>query len=217
MREREKHNKSSAQSPYITTPATASYVNNQDNGKNTSADNATAHVIDSASRRRSSARRPSVTGARRRSSANQQSATGNGSHGGDGGSDSTDTTNRRERLETSITSDDGHECPVSPTQARAAIRGLISPLMSDGLVGHLGSDACLFAWDQAVIGGFGVMLPRIAAMVVVAAREKLEACGTFSMMMEALLSHTHLVSVRMGITISLPAGSYIPINRFDFL
>ncbi|CAN0365334.1 unnamed protein product, partial [Pylaiella littoralis] len=38
------------------------------------------------------------------------------------------------------------------------------------------------------------MIPRVAAMVVVAAADKLEACVTFAVMSEALLSHAHLVS-----------------------
>ncbi|CAB1117541.1 unnamed protein product [Ectocarpus sp. CCAP 1310/34] len=83
---------------------------------------------------------------------------------------------------------------VTESQARVALWALLEPLVTMGLVGHLGADACLFAWDQAVIAGFGVMLPRVAAMVVAAAADKLEACLTFAVMSEALLSHAHLVS-----------------------
>lgn len=86
--------------------------------------------------------------------------------------------------------------PVNPDQARSALWALLHPIVSVGLVGHLGAEACLFAWDQAVIGGFEVMLPRITAMLLVAAGDKLEACGTFSTMSDAFLSHVHLVSVR---------------------
>lgn len=87
---------------------------------------------------------------------------------------------------------------VSESQARSALHALCLPLVRVGLVGHLGADATLFAWDQAVITGFGVMMPRVAAMVVAAAAEKLEACATFVVMSEALFSHAHLVSVRGG-------------------
>ncbi|CAN0048640.1 unnamed protein product, partial [Ectocarpus fasciculatus] len=83
---------------------------------------------------------------------------------------------------------------VTESQARVALWALLEPLVTVGLVGHLGADACLFAWDQAVIAGFGVMLPRVAAMVVAAAADKLGACLTFAVMSEALLSHAHLVS-----------------------
>lgn len=85
---------------------------------------------------------------------------------------------------------------VDPAQTRAALWALLKPMVTVGLVGHLGAETCLFAWDQAVVGGFGVMLPRVAAMVVAAAREKLEACVTFAVMCEALLSHAQLLSVR---------------------
>lgn len=85
---------------------------------------------------------------------------------------------------------------VGAVEARVALCVLLQPLVSVGLVGHLSLDACLFAWDQAVIGGFDVMLPRLAAMVVAAAGDKLEACWTFARMSESLLSHTYLVSVR---------------------
>lgn len=87
---------------------------------------------------------------------------------------------------------------VSGSQARAALCALLKPLVTVGLVGHLGADACLFAWDQAVVAGFGVMIPRMAAMVMAAAADKLGACVTFAVMSEALLSHTHLVSVSEG-------------------
>lgn len=89
-----------------------------------------------------------------------------------------------------------HLPEVTESQARVALWALLEPLVTVGLVGHLGANACLFAWDQAVIAGFGVMLPRVAAMVVVAAADKLGACLTFAVMSEALLSHAHLVSVR---------------------
>lgn len=85
---------------------------------------------------------------------------------------------------------------VDPSQARAALWTLLKPMVTVGLVGHLGAETCLFAWDQAVVGGFGVMLPRVAAMVVAAARQKLEACATFAVMCEALVSHAQLLSVR---------------------
>lgn len=88
---------------------------------------------------------------------------------------------------------------VNESQARTALYALLKPLVAVGLVGYLSADACLFAWDQAVIGGFGVMLPRVAAMVVAAAAEKIKACCTFPVMSEALLSHAHLVSVRREI------------------
>eukprot|EP00752_Nemacystus_decipiens_P010548 g9393.t1 len=90
--------------------------------------------------------------------------------------------------------------PISPppsvndSQARAALYALLKPLVTVGLVGYLGADVCLFAWDQAVIGGFGVMLPRVAAMVVAAAADKMKACSTFTVMSEALVSHAHVVS-----------------------
>ena len=87
---------------------------------------------------------------------------------------------------------------VDPSQARDALWVLLKPMVTVGLVGHLGAEACLFAWDQAVISGFGVMLPRVAAMVVAAARQKLEACATFGVMREALLSHAQLLSVRVA-------------------
>lgn len=87
---------------------------------------------------------------------------------------------------------------VDPSQTRAALWVLLKPMVTVGLVGHLGAEACLFAWDQAVISGFGVMLPRVAAMVVAAARQKLEACATFAVMCEALVSHAQLLSVRGG-------------------
>ncbi|CBJ25470.1 conserved unknown protein [Ectocarpus siliculosus] len=87
-----------------------------------------------------------------------------------------------------------HLPEVTESQARVALWALLEPLVTVGLVGHLGADACLFAWDQAVIAGFGVMLPRVAAMVVAAAADKLGACLTFAVMSEALFSHAHLVS-----------------------
>ncbi|CAM9529419.1 unnamed protein product [Ectocarpus sp. 12 AP-2014] len=87
-----------------------------------------------------------------------------------------------------------HLPEVTESQARVALWALLEPLVTMGLVGHLGADACLFAWDQAVIAGFGVMLPRVAAMVLAAAADKLGACLTFAVMSEALLSHAHLVS-----------------------
>lgn len=87
---------------------------------------------------------------------------------------------------------------VSESQARVALVALLKPLVTVGLVGHLGAEACLFAWDQAVIGGFGVMLPRVAAMVLAAAADKIQACLTFAVMSEALLSHAQIVSVREG-------------------
>ena len=85
---------------------------------------------------------------------------------------------------------------VDPSQTRAALWALLKPMVTVGLVGYLGAEACLFAWDQAVVGGFGVMLPRVAAMMVAAAGQKLEACVTFTVMCEALLSHAQLLSVR---------------------
>ncbi|CAM9738436.1 unnamed protein product [Ectocarpus sp. 13 AM-2016] len=87
-----------------------------------------------------------------------------------------------------------HLPEVTEYQARVALWALLEPLVTMGLVGHLGADACLFAWDQAVIAGFDVMLPRVAAMVLAAAADKLGACLTFAVMSEALISHTHLVS-----------------------
>ena len=87
---------------------------------------------------------------------------------------------------------------VNESQARAALYALLKPLVTVGLVGYLSAEACLFAWDQAVIGGFGAMLPRVAAMVVAAAADKMQACSTFPVMSEALLSHAHVVSVRRG-------------------
>lgn len=86
---------------------------------------------------------------------------------------------------------------VDVNQSRDALWALLKPLVAVGLVGHLGIDACLFAWDQAIIGGFGAMIPRVAAMLVAAARGTLEACTTFARISEALLAHTHLVSVRL--------------------
>lgn len=111
------------------------------------------------------------------------------------------TTPQSERPQTSLTSDSLKNtsralAKVNSSQARAALWALLRPLLSVGLVGHLNADACLFAWDQAVIGGFGVMLPRVAAMIVAAAADKLQACVTFARLSEALLSHSHLVSVR---------------------
>eukprot|EP00903_Cladosiphon_okamuranus_P009352 g8918.t1 len=82
---------------------------------------------------------------------------------------------------------------INESQARAALHALLKPLVAVGLVGYLSADACLFAWDQAVIGGFGVMLPRVAAMVVAAAAGKMEACSTFPVMSDALFSHAHLI------------------------
>lgn len=87
---------------------------------------------------------------------------------------------------------------VNESQARAALHVLLKPLVTVGFVGYLSADACLFAWDQAVIGGFGVMFPRVAAMVAAAAADKMQACHTFPVISEALLSHAHLVSVRRG-------------------
>lgn len=104
---------------------------------------------------------------------------------------------------------------VDPSQARAALWALLKPMVTVGLVGHLGAEACLFAWDQAVVGGFGVMLPRVAAMVVAAAREKLEACATFAVMCEALLSYAQLLSVRGGKAVTTLFFAVELATRFD--
>lgn len=131
------------------------------------------------SRRRSSARRPSQN-SRRRSSANTSSHR---------------SSPRSPRSPRTARANVGRMA-TSAHQARAALWDLLKPLVSMGLVGYLGADECLFVWDQAVIGGFGAMLPRATAMLLAAAKGKLEACGTFARMSEALLSHARLVSVR---------------------
>lgn len=115
-----------------------------------------------------------------------------GSSGGGGGEDN------KARDTSTVPSDIAPPPSVNESQAREALYALLKPLVTVGLVGYLSAEACLFAWDQAVIGGFGVMLPRVAAMVVAAAADKIQACSTFPVMSEALLSHAHLISVRRG-------------------
>lgn len=148
--------------------------------RNNSETAATAEAaVSPPSRRRSSARRPSQN-ARRRSSANTSSRR---------------SSPRSPRSPRTARTNVGRMA-TSAHQAQAALWDLLKPLVSMGLVGYLGADECLFVWDQAVMGGFGAMLPRATAMLLAAAKGKLEACGTFARMSEALLSHARLVSVR---------------------
>ena len=168
----------------------------------------------SSPRRKSSASRRASLSSRRRKgsstaanaedkSAGDPTATGpDGASDGGGGereeTGETDSTSvgRRGSSGTSAGSSAVPLASVSKSQARAALWALLKPLVAAGLVGHLGADACLFAWDQAVIGGFGVMLPRVAAMVLAAAADEIRACLTFAVMSEALLSHARVVPVR---------------------
>lgn len=168
-------------------------------------------------RRRSSARQPSLTGARRRSSASSSTANSKTPDAGDtktdgqaeplvaSGAEERSTkppeNNRTEESSGIVASPamDNIDAAANPAHARAAIWALLRPMVSVGLVGHLGADACLFSWDQAVIAGFEVMLPRLAAMVLVASRDKLEGCATFSRMSDALISHASFVSVRKNV------------------
>lgn len=86
---------------------------------------------------------------------------------------------------------------VGAFDARFAISVLLRPLLSSGLVGYLGADACLFAWDQAIIGGFSAMLPRVAAMVAAAAltADETKAYSTFASVSDALAIRAPLIPV----------------------
>ncbi|CAM9345393.1 unnamed protein product [Phaeothamnion confervicola] len=79
--------------------------------------------------------------------------------------------------------------------AREAVTRLLKPLVDAALVGFVSRDVCLFAWDQCLIAGFDVVLPRLAAMLAVALQEDLMSCTTFDTLRRSFEVHARLVTV----------------------
>ncbi|CAM9327817.1 unnamed protein product, partial [Choristocarpus tenellus] len=80
--------------------------------------------------------------------------------------------------------------------ARRGLKALLSPLVTVSLVGYLRKDSLMFVWDQAVMGGFGAMVPRVAAMIVASIGSELMMCSSEARM--ALTLHTHSPTVTVS-------------------
>jgi hypothetical protein len=71
-----------------------------------------------------------------------------------------------------------------------AVAVLLLPLLSSALVPWLSPEAVLFVFDQGIMGGFGQMLPLLAAMLAAALAPSLLGCNDWDSMQVTALQGT---------------------------
>jgi hypothetical protein len=76
-----------------------------------------------------------------------------------------------------------------------AVAALLLPLLSGALVPWLSPEVVLFVFDQGIMGGFGQMLPLLAAMLAAALAPSLLGCNDWhSMQVRALQTTVAITS-----------------------
>jgi hypothetical protein len=112
-------------------------------------------------------------------------------------SDTTDNTSSKEAAAAAVVDSTPRDADDDAAVAAEAdaVAALLLPLLSSALVPCLSPEAVLFVFDQGIMGGFGQILPLLAAMVAAALAPSLLGCTDWnSMQVSATLLMYHITN-----------------------